>query len=116
MYPIPDPAPRRRLEESDPPSIRALTLDLDVHHDLLAVLIGAVDRLPGGSQAIASAIDELTARNAFAAVLSEGPERPSPMARHFIAAHAADEFDRATRAAQARPDKNTSREEDAHVE
>ena len=98
------------------PSLRALTMDLEVHHDLLAVLIGAIDRLPGGSRAIASALDDLTARSAFAAALVEGPERPSPMARHFIAAHAADRLDRATRAAQARPTTSTRREEDAHVE
>ena len=113
---MPNPAPEPSPQERDTPSLRALTIDLEVHHDLLAVLIGAIDRLPGGSRAIASALDDLTARSAFAAALVEGPERPSPMARHFIAANAADQLDRATRAAQARPDKNTSREEDAHVE
>ena len=116
MYPILNNALQRPFEVDDSPSVRALTIDLDVHHDLLAVLIGAVDRLPGGPQALAGAIADLNERSAFAAALAGEPDQSTALTRHFIAAHAAGRTDRATHAAQDRPTEITSREEDAHVE
>lgn len=37
---------------------RALTIDLDTHQNLLAVLVSAVDHLPGGHRAIRQALAE----------------------------------------------------------
>lgn len=116
MYPMPKPAPHWPPEEGASPSLRALSLDLDVHHDVLAVLVGAIDRLPGGAEVIAEAMAELDERKAVAAIVAEAEDPSGPLARHFIAFHGADRPDRAPRAAQDRPTTNSSREEDAHVE
>jgi hypothetical protein len=111
-----DQAPRWPGETLDAPSTAALTIDVDVHHALLAVLISAVDRLPGGSGAITAALADLEQGAELISPLAEDPDPSGPMARQFIAALEADRNDRATRAAQDRPTTITSREEDAHVE
>ncbi|MDP2259389.1 MAG: hypothetical protein Q8J89_06710 [Caulobacter sp.] len=107
---------RRPCDESDRPSIQALTIDLGMHQHLLAILIGAVDRLPGGSGALAGATGDLDGREAFDAALSEVPDPSAPMARQFLAAHRAEPVDRATRAAQARATTITGRQEARHVD
>ena len=116
MYPMPKSAPQVPHEERASPALRALTIDLNVHHDLLAVLIGAVDRLPGGATAIAQAVADLDRRQAVAATIAGAADPSPPLARHFIAALGAERADRATRAAQDRPTTSSRREEDADVE
>jgi hypothetical protein len=87
-----------------------------VHHHLLTVLISAVDRLPGGSGAIAAALADLEQRAELLSPMAKVPDPSGQMARQFVTALEAERFDRAPRAAQDRPTIITSREEASHVE
>lgn len=94
-----DQVQRWPFQESNEPAIRALTIDVDTHHHLLAALIVAVDSLPGGSQALTAATAELDRARSLPAAMGEDPDPSVPMARQFITAHVAERFDRAPRAA-----------------
>lgn len=106
----------RTGEASDDPSIRALTIDVDMHHHLLAVLINAVDQLPGGAGAITGAIDQMAGRNVLAVAVTGEPDPSISMARQFIAAQAADRIAPATSLAPGRPNPVFNRREAHHVE
>lgn len=103
-------------EDSDHPSIRALMIDLDTHQHLLAVLLDAVDRLPGGARAIAGAIATLDRYDALGAAMAQDPDPSAPMARAFVTARLADRINGAAYAAPRHSRPITSREDAARVE
>jgi hypothetical protein len=66
---------------------RALTIDLDTHQNLLAVLVSAVDHLPGGHRAIRQALAEQSEHAQLAVEAGVAAPPSAEMCREFIAAY-----------------------------
>lgn len=67
---------------------RALAIDLDTHQQLLAVLVSAVDHLPGGRRALEQALTQQSEHDGFVAETGAAPLLSAEMCREFIAAYA----------------------------
>lgn len=85
---MPKSEKQRRAAIVEAVTARALAIDLDTHQHLLAVLVSAVDHLPGGRRALEQALAQRSDHDGFVAETDAAPLLSAEMCREFIAAYA----------------------------